>query len=631
MDRSHCADRSLFCARLLYPVEVHGLTSSELRKHLETKVLIGDGAMGTYLASLCGDRSEPVELLNLTSPELVASAHRDYVGAGARLIETNTFAANRCYLGRFGAADQVKQINAAGVRAAKGAAGEGILVGGAVGPVSASGFAPSSIDELRDVYREQMTALLESGVDLLILETFSDLYELQIALETARSLCDVAVICQMTVVSGAGRAELGRLRRLAELIDEGAAVVGVNCSGGPSVVSEAVSELVKLVDAPVSAFPNASIPETVGGRSLYSADPSYFGSCAVRCAEAGAAIVGGCCGTTPDHIRHLAQCVEQSGLLSRTRTFSLALKLKSRDSSSQPAAAFVEKAKTGRRSVIVELDPPKTWSLSALVHTAKCLARDGVDAFSVPENPGARVRMDSLVAGYVLQRETGVPAIVHMTCRDRSLIGQHSRILGLAAMDITAVLAVTGDRPGDQRDQIGRKVSGMYETGSYGLIELIQGYNTSPDAPYRISIGCAFNANAVHLDLEVNRLRRKIELGVDFVQTQPVWTPSAVYELRDRLGDIGVPVFIGVLPFVSLRNAEVLSNEFPGMRIPQEIMSLLRRAAPDQVREVGLELAKQVVEAALRCFSGVYIIPPFNRLEVASPLVRHALSFSKQQ
>lgn len=603
------------------------LTPDRLREMLEDGVLIGDGAMGTYLAALCPQMSGPVELFNLTSPELVASVHRDYVKAGARLIETNTFAANRCQLHRFGRSDEVREINAAGVRIAKGIADDAVLVGGAVGPASIGEFAPSSESELRDVYREQMAALLEAGVDLLVLETFSDLYELQIALETALSLSDVAVICQVTTVGGTGRAELGRLRRLAELVQKGAAAVGVNCSGGPSVVSEAVCELAKLIDAPASAFPNASIPELVGGRSLYGADPSYFGSSAANCVAAGAAIVGGCCGTTPAHIDALARSIDQSGLLLRKRKFTLTLREKPGVTAQKfGAAPFVEKAKSGKPTVIAELHPPKTWSLSAFVHTGKCLARDGVDAFSVPENPGARVRMDSLVAGYMLQRETGVPAIIHMTCRDRGLVAQHSRVLSLAAMDIRAVLAVTGDPPGDQ---MGRRVSGMYDIGSYGLIELIQGYNTSPDAPYRVSVGCAFNANAVRLDAEIKRLRRKINLGADFVQTQPIWTSSAVYEIRDRLGDLGVPVFVGVLPFVSLRNAEVLNNEFPGMRIPEEIMSQLRSTPPEQVSSVGLRLAQQVAEAALRCFSGVYIIAPFNRLDVASPLVRLAAGFSR--
>ncbi|NLU40884.1 MAG: bifunctional homocysteine S-methyltransferase/methylenetetrahydrofolate reductase [Firmicutes bacterium] len=604
------------------------MTGAELRERLAEEILIGDGAMGTYLASLRALDGKPVELLNLSSPVTVASAHREYIDAGARLIETNTFAANRLQLRRFGLSDEVRSVNVAGARIAREvsrASRKDVLVGGAVGPVSTGMKASVSDEEMRNAYREQMESLVEAGVDLLILETFSDLYELQIALEAGLSLGRVAVICQATVAGGFGRVETGRLRRLADLVTKGAAVVGVNCSGGPSVVTEAVSQLARLVDAPVSAFPNASIPEIVGGRHLYSADPSYFGSYTARCVSAGAAIVGGCCGTTPQHIRSLVQAINDIDLPGTPRSFSMTISPKGTGSPAKEGLApFVEKARSGRPVAVVDLNPPKTWSLSKLIHTARCLADEGVDALSVPENPGARVRMDSLVAGHVLQQETGIPVIVHMTCRDRSLIAQHSRLLGLTALEIGAVLAVTGDYVGEQ---MGQKISGIFDTGSYGLIELIHDYNSSSDAPYRLNIGCAFNANAVRLDAEIGRLRRKLDIGVDFVQTQPVWEPSRVQELRDKLDDVEVPVFVGVLPFVSLRNAEVLNNEFPGMRIPDSILELLRSTPHDQVASAGLDLARRVTEAAVRCFNGVYIIPPFNRLDVSSALVRHVRSF----
>lgn len=607
------------------------MTKAELLERLAEGILIGDGAMGTYLASLCGLDGKPVELLNLSSPEAVASAHREYIDAGARLIETNTFAANRYQLRRFGLSGDVQSVNAAGVRIAREAgrvSGRDVLVGGAVGPVSTGEKASVSDEEMRDAYREQMESLVGAGADLLILETFSDLYELQVALETALSIGQIAIICQATVTGGSGRVEAGRLRRLADLVTMGAAAVGVNCSGGPSIVTDAVSQLVRLVDAPVSAFPNASIPEIVGGRHLYSAEPSYFGTYTARCVRAGAAIVGGCCGTTPLHIRCLVEAINQAGGPGLPPSYSMTIRPKRADSPAQGGLApFVEKAGSGRPVAVVDLNPPKTWSLSKLIHTARCLAEEGVDAFSVPENPGARVRMDSLVAGHALQQETGIPVIVHMTCRDRSLIAQHSRLLGLTTLDIGAVLAVTGDHVGEQ---MGQKMSGIYDTGSYGLIELIHDYNSSSEAPYRLSIGCAFNANAVRLDAEISRLRRKLYLGVDFVQTQPVCEPSKVEELRDRLGDVEVPVFIGVLPFVSLRNAEVLNNEFPGMCIPDSVLGLLRSTPPDRVASVGLDLARRVADAAIRCFSGVYIIPPFNRLDVSSALVRHVRSFDRE-
>lgn len=587
--------------------------------------------MGTYLASLRGLDGKSVELLNLSSPDIVASAHREYIDAGAKLIETNTFAANRLQLQRLGLVGEVRSINAAGVRIAREvsrASGNDVLVGGAVGPVSTGMKASVSDEEMLDAYKEQMESLVEAGVDLLILETFSDLYELQVALEVGLSVGRVAVICQATVAGGLGRVEMGRLRRLADLVTKGAAVVGVNCSGGPSVVTEAVSQLARLVDAPVSAFPNASIPEIVGGRHLYSADPAYFGSYTARCASAGAAIVGGCCGTTPQHIHSLVQAINQVDLPGTPRCYSMTIAPEPAGSPAERGLApFVEKARSGRPVAVVDLNPPKTWLLSKLIHTARCLADDGVDALSIPENPGARVRMDSLVAGHVLQQETGIPVIVHMTCRDRSLMAQHSRLLGLTALDIGAVLAVTGDHVGEQ---MGQKMSGIFDTGSYGLIELIHDYNSSFDAPYRVSVGCAFNANAVRLDAEISRLRRKLDIGVDFVQTQPVWEPSRVQELKDRLGDLGVPVFIGVLPFVSVRNAEVLNNEFPGMRIPDSILELLRSTPPDRVASVGLDLARRVADAAVRCFNGVYIIPPFNRLDVSSALVRHVRTLHRE-
>ena len=678
---------------LIFPKELVTLTGQTLKAILDERLLIGDGAMGTYIYSKGVLPDSPFEYANISNPDIVMRAHMEYIQSGADIIETNTFAANRQNLGKYGLQNKVRDICIEGVRLARSAAdscsaASRIIVAGSVGPVRNDPGAVDAPDDtgdedaliVIDAFREQISALLEGGVDILIFETFEKLDELVLALGIAKSLSDVATICQMVFH------ETAALRDVQHIVDElraaGADVVGANCGHGPLGIVKIAEKLAATGGRYLSAFPNACFPEIVGGRRIYRSAPEYFAENALRLARLGVNIIGGCCGTTPDYIRLVRKKLEGIAPAKREldpakresdivkgepnlakekfnpaeRELNLAregarpaqeksnfakkelnlakgkinvpaaVRLRINEDfpetarnlpGKQPAPPTSFLDKLGRSVIVtVELDPPKSPSADEFIRAAERLRDAGVDAINVAENPLAIVRMSSLAAGYLIQKETGLPAIVHLTCRDRNLIGQKSHLLGASALGINSILAVTGD-PVPRQDGTS-KITSVYDTGSYGLIELIK--TIGPD----FNIGVAFNANARNLASEVTRLRRKVALGANFAQTQPVFDRKRLYEVHEATKEIDIPIFIGILPLVSLRNAEFLHNEFPGISIPPSVMDRLRSVPKKRAVDEGLMIAQDIIEEAIRIFPGIYIIPPFNRVDLAIELAEQA-------
>jgi homocysteine S-methyltransferase len=598
-------------------------------ERLQTEVLVGDGAMGTLLYS----RGVPLEVnfehLNLVDPALVRQVHEDYVRAGAQVLETNTFGANALHLGAIGLERKVAAINRAGARLAREAAGPERVVAGSGGPLlpPRGEAAELAADARRAALREQMTALAEGGVDLFLLETFAGLEELLLAVGVAREL-GLPAVAQMAFLE-AGRTREGvtaeaAARRLAEA---GAAVLGANCGAGPHGLLQVLPRLAAASALPLSAFANSGFPQYVDGRYIYLATPEYFAGMGREMARAGAALVGGCCGTTPEHIRALATAL--AGLRPAPRPKAVPPPVPAPPAVPRPEVpprrTFLDG--WGQRPVVtVELDPPRGLDCGKVLAAARQLAAAGVDAISLAENPLARIRLGNLALARQLQEETGTEVIAHVTCRDRNLIGLHSELMGAHLLGLRNVLAVTGD-PVSVGGEAG--ATSVFDLNSVGLLELLSALNagrtlmgTELGGATDFLLGAAFNPNLPSMEGQLRRLERKVAAGARFVQTQPVYSAQVLETLLARTAPCGIPVLVGILPLVSERNAEFLHNEVPGITLPEEVRRRMRgKSGPEGVRE-GMAIARELVAAGRGKVGGWYLMPPFGKVELALELLR---------
>lgn len=637
--------------------------------------MLADGGMGTLLYSRGASHEATFEHLNLTKQDVVQQVHVDYINAGAEIIETNSFSGNRIKLATHGLEGDVWKVNVWAAKIARNAreiTGQPVFVAGSVGPTGKllPPLGDTDKDELDYAYREQMEALLAGGVDLFFIETMSSLEETAIAIKAARKVSKLPVVAQISF-SVEGHTFLGAtpedtVRLITELGDEMPDVLGINCGAGPGPSFDSLlrlTEAVKALKLPegkltFSCLPNAGEPSLSGGRPVFLSKPHYCASYIEPYLRAGAKIVGGCCGTTPDHIRALAESVSryQSELgagrmgIEKQSTFLYHAEA----DQSEPGESSVITVQTPTKSseqtkvqkpynsladhlraiktagpgkdffVSVELDPPKGAGVKKLLQAAQLLAKAGADAINVGDSPMARVRMSSLSACQLILQNVGIDTIIHFTTRDRNLMGMQADLLGCQALGLHNILALTGDPPA-----LGNyaHATAVYDVDSIGLINIIAKLNAGQDiagntigTPLTLSIGCALNPTAQNQTLELDRIKRKIEAGADFIMTQPIYQTSDLTDFLTQMGDCPVPILIGIMPLHSTKHAEYLHNEVPGITIPKHIREAMRQAG-EAGAKCGLELAEELLGELSDICQGTYLVPSFGRYDDMASLV----------
>lgn len=587
-----------------------------------------DGAMGTVLygrgvfLNVCFDE------LALRQPDLVRDIHQEYVRAGAELLETNTFGANPFKLAEYGLAAETATLNAAAAALAREAAAGRAAVAGAIGPlgVRIEPFGETGRDEAAAAYGVQVEGLLAGGVDGFILETFSDLDELRAAVSAVRARSDLPIIAQVTI-GGDGKTLYGtEPETFGPLVAAmGVDVVGVNCSVGPQGILEAVERLAHVTSLPISAQPNAGLPREVGDRKIYMASPEYMAGYARRMVEAGARFVGGCCGTTPEHIRAIAAFVQSVSPRHTTLvTPGVAVAAGTDPVPLAERSALGRKLARGAFVTTVEIVPPKGVDPAPMLDQCRLLQAAGVDAVNVPDGPRAQSRMGALLSGLLIEREVGLETVVHYACRDRNLLGMLSDLLGAAASGIRNLLLVTGDPPkmGPYPD-----ATAVFDIDSIGLANLVARLNRGLDpghnaigAPTRFVIGVGVNPAATDADRELRRLAWKVEAGAEFAVTQPVFDLQQLDAFLRRVESFRIPIVGGIWPLVSLRNAEFLANEVPGVTVPEEVLARMRRASEQGREEAlaeGVAIAREMLAAVRDRLRGAQVSAPLGRVPVA--------------
>ncbi|HXV21150.1 MAG TPA: bifunctional homocysteine S-methyltransferase/methylenetetrahydrofolate reductase [Desulfuromonadales bacterium] len=600
--------------------------TAQFLQRLADQVIIGDGAMGTLLYSRGIPLETNFEYLNLVRPEMVRQVHDDYVHAGAQLLESNTFGASSVRLAAVGLEKKTRAINVAGARLARAAAGPERFVAGSVGPLTLprGELRELSPTEKQAVLHEQMEALAEGGVDLFLLETFACLDDLELAVQVAAGI-GLPAVAQMAFLEegrtrdGAAAEEVAR-----RLSGAGVAVLGANCGSGPRDLLKVLSRLAAVTALPLSAFANSGFPQYLDGRFIYLATPEYFAGMGREMVRAGAALVGGCCGTTPEHIRALADAVAGLKPGRQPRPVASPATPAPPVAAAGPLRTFIDA--WGERPVItVELDPPRGLDCSKVIAAAQALAAAQVDAISLAENPLARIRLGNLALARRIQEEAGLEVIAHVTCRDRNLIGLHSELMGAHLLGLRNILAVTGD-PVSVGGEAG--ATSVFDLNSVGLLELLTALNqgrtllgSDLQGHTDFLLGAAFNPNLPSMQGQLRRLEKKVAAGARFVQTQPVYDRRVLEELLLRTAPLGVPVLVGILPLVSERNAEFLHNEVPGIVLPDEVRQRMRgKSGAEGVRE-GMAVARELVEAGRGRVGGWYLMPPFGKVELALELI----------
>ena len=601
------------------------------RARLARGPLLGDGAMGTLLYARGVPFDQCFDALNLTDRERVLNVHLDYLRAGAEIVETNTFGANTFKLSQHGLADRVRDINRQGAKIAKEARdifGRAFFIAGSVGPLGRpmAPFGRVTPAEARTAFRAQIDALVEGGIDLLILETFADLSELLEAVSAAREACDLPLVTQMTFNED-GRTQYGHspAEVVAALEGTGADLVGANCSVGPVPMLEVIQQMASVAHVPLSAQPNAGFPTLVDGRYIYLSSPEHMATYAKKMVDAGVRLIGGCCGTTPEHIAAMRRAITNVDAAPQ-RTVVDAVPAVPREEVLPPVGQPSELAQKLHRSFVisVEVDPPKGLDATKDLEGARLLKDAGADVIDVGDSPIGRVRMSALAMCYLIQQHCGIETIIHFTTRDRNLVGLQADLIGAHAMGVRNVLALTGEPPrGDYPN-----VTAVYDVDSAGLMRIIKRFNGGLDLagksighPARFLIGGALDMTTATLDRELPKMERKLEAGADFFMTQPIYEPETLDAFERRVGRLPVPVLVGVLPLQSSRHAEFLHNEVPGITIPDWIRDRMRIAG-NAGRDEGFGLARELLDGLVDRIDGAYLMPSFGRYEVCAALVR---------
>lgn len=617
------------------------MTRQEFQERLKQGVLVADGATGTMLA-LRGV-AMPYDLANLIHPELVRELHREYYAAGARLIETNTYTSNRIrllnipergselpaaqsLLEQYGSPEElVRRINHAGVQLAREAVGADALVFGSIGPVGKplEPLGEIRLQEAEQAFTEQAHALIEAGVDGLILETFTDPRELMVAIRAVRRLApDLPLIASKGFIEDGETLMEGFPERFArELSALDVDVIGANCVVGPQRMLDIIRMMAHATEKPLSAMPTPGLPQLVRGQVVYDIQPDYFGKYAARLVEAGAHIVGGCCGTTPEHIRAVARAVE--GMKPRHTVVSVALHPRERKPQELPLAepSRLSQLLGKERVITVELDLPRGLIVQKVIDNARLLKENGVHLIDISDGARARLRMNVMAISHLIQQQAGIEVMMHFACRDRNLLAIQSDLLGAHALGIRNVLAITGDPA-----QIGDypTATSVFDVDAIGLVRILKRFNEGIDLAgntigmrANFTIAVAYNPLAPDLELERERLQRKVAEGAHLVYTQPIFEMPVVEATAELCRRLSVPWFVGVLPLRSARHAEFMHNEVPGIRIPEAILRRMADAPEECALEVGIEIAQQFLREAAPYAQGIYLMPPAGNAQIA--------------
>lgn len=616
------------------------------RERLSGPPILADGGMGTLLYQHGVPFGRSFDELNLSSPDLVRSVHQEYLRAGAELIETNTFGANRARLEGFGHDHKVRQINIQGAKLAREAReieGKPAFVAGSIGPLGQT-LAPIgnvTVAQARSVFIEQTEGLLEGGVDVIIIETMSSLTELIAAVQAVRETTDLPLIAEMSY-SEELRTFHGRTPEVvAERMNEMPVdVIGANCAVGPQIMLDIIQALAEKTALPLSAMPNAGVPRMINGRFMYTSTPQYFASFVTGFIKRGVKVLGGCCGTTPAHIRAIHDALGALSAPEQVKSGEGAQSVnvvQIRPAITEDTAELKDAVpdtsefakKLGKTFMIsIELDPPKESNPRKILQGARLFKKHGVDAVNVADSPMARVRMSAVAAAAMIRHNEGIEPIVHFTCRDRNLMGLQADLIGAHALGLRNVLAITGDPPtvGDFPG-----ASGVYDVDSIGLVKILARLNNGQDfagssigAPTAFTIGVASNPSATDLELELSRFKEKISEGAHFSFTQPLYELEILERFLDRLGGRPIPIFLGLLPLMSFRHASFLHNEVPGISVPQTHRDALEKAGNEGAK-VGVELCRELLERARPLVDGVYLMPSFGRYETCLDVVKNLL------
>ncbi|MEG7282321.1 bifunctional homocysteine S-methyltransferase/methylenetetrahydrofolate reductase [Bacillus sp. 0909A] len=604
-----------------------------LLEDVKKQVLIGDGAMGTLLYSYGIDRC--FEELNISKPEEIQRIHKAYVEAGANIIQTNTYGANYIKLSRHGLEDDIKKMNQEAVKIARASAGDAYVLG-TMGGIRTFNKNAYSLDEIKRSFREQLYLLLHEEPDGLLLETYYDLEEAREVLKIARKETDLPIMLNVSMheqgVLQDGTPLSDALRSIADL---GADIVGINCRLGPYHMIEALSEVPIFDDVFLSVYPNSSLPSLEEGRLVYETDDTYFQNSAAEFRKQGARIIGGCCGTTPNHIRAMAEAVGGLAPITEKHVKVRAKELVTvQQERTEPGLNEIAAEK---RSIIVELDPPKKLSFDKFLSAAAELKEAGIDALTLADNSLATPRISNVACGALVKQQLDMRSLVHLTCRDRNIIGLQSHLMGLDTLGLHDVLAITGD-PSKIGDFPG--ATSVYDLTSFDLIRLIKQFNEGLSLSGKplgkktnFSVAAAFNPNVRHLDKAVKRLEKKIDCGADYFISQPVYSEQQLVDIHNETKHLKTPIYIGVMPLTSSRNAEFIHNEIPGIKLSDSIREKMARAGEDKERQKaeGLAIARSLLDTACELFNGIYLITPFLRSDLTSELTSYIKQKDEQR
>ncbi len=598
-------------------------------------IYVFDGAVGTrfYDKGIFINRS--YDELNIVQPDIVREVHHEYVKAGADIIETNTFGATRHKLQQYGLENKLREINIAGAKLAREAADENVFVAGAIGPLDLriEPYGPTSFDEAKEMFKEQAAALLEGDVDLFVLETFSDLSEIQQAINAVRELCDLPIIAQMTIKTD-GKTVFGAdVEIVAQRLEQyGADVIGLNCGVGPTHILTALEKMRSATTKKLAAQPNAGLPRDVQGRQFYMSSPEYMSKFAKRFIKAGASFVGGCCGTTPQHIKLIADSVRAHSPRQFRTNQNITESAKVNELTPvdiqvvpvEERSKWARKVARGEFVTSVEVLPPKGVDARKTLDSIRLLVDAGVDAVNIPDGPRAQTRMSAQATAILVEQQVGIEAVLHYCCRDRNLLGMMSDLLGAAALGLHNLLIITGDPPkmGPYPD-----ATAVFDIDSIGLTNMVNKLNHGLDLgnnpigqPTAFSIGVGVNPGAINLDEEIRRFEWKVEAGAEYAITQPVYDTNQLRNFLKRIEHVRIPIVAGIFPLVSIRNAEFMHNEVPGVVVTEEILDRMRKASDkskEEAREEGIRIARESLVEIRDLIQGVQVSAPFGNVKYA--------------